>query len=98
MSENKETDNNQEDLVDIKSETEETISHSVVTPIIENGFLSSQEKLADIKKEWEDAKQRDLVINQDNDTEEGMPEPKISNDDEYSYPFGGWTNADNYNK
>ena len=29
---------------------------------------------------------------------EGMPEPKINRDDEYSYPFGGWMNADNYDK
>ena len=102
LSEENKIDNNQEILIEDEKvkkdeETSDTIIPSVISPDIETGFLSSQEKLADIKKEWEEAKQRDLVVNSDND-DEGMPEPKISNDDEYSYPFGGWTNADNYNK
>lgn len=87
----------QENVEEVE-ETEEVEVVSAITSSIENGFLSSQEKLASIKKEWEEAKQRDLSVNNSSE-DEGMPEPKInSNDDEYSYPFGGWTNADNYNK
>ena len=96
--EKEEVENNLADeVVEEEEDKKDMAIQSIITPTIENGFLTSQEKLADIKKEWEEAKQRDLVINSDND-DEGMPEPKISNDDEYSYPFGGWTNADNYNK
>lgn len=95
-----ETSNNEEfSMPEIFIEDKNTESvASAITPSIENGFLSSQEKLIDIKQEWENAKHRDLIINNTDNVDEGMPEPKISNDDEYSYPFGGWTNADNYNK
>jgi len=27
-----------------------------------------------------------------------MPEPKISKDEDLSYPFGEWMNVENYNK
>lgn len=64
---------------------------------LEQGFLNARERIADVKREWENIQQRDLSA--DNITEEeGMPEPKVGNDDEYSYPFGGWTNADKYDK
>ena len=73
---------------------------SAVTPELEQGFFSSGEKLNAIRQEWENAKQRDISVSKEPTfaPEEGMPEPKVGNDDDYSYPFGGWTNADNYNK
>ena len=73
---------------------------SAVTPELEQGFFSSGEKLNALRQEWENAKQRDISVSKEPTfaPEEGMPEPKVGNDDDYSYPFGGWTNADNYNK
>lgn len=64
---------------------------------LEQGFLTAQERIADVKKEWENIQRRDLSVDNVSE-EEGMPEPKVGNDDEYSYPFGGWTNADKYDK
>lgn len=77
-----------------------TISAPSVVDIagLEQGFLSAQERIAGVKKEWEETKWRDLSVNNASDEEEGMPEPKVGNDDDYSYPFGGWTNADKYNQ
>ena len=73
---------------------------SVVTSELESGFQQTQNQLADLKKEWEEAKQRDLSAQQEPvfQKEEGMPEPKISNDEDFSYPFGEWMNAENYHK
>ena len=73
---------------------------SVVTPEIEKGFENTQNRLATLKREWEEAKQRDLTARKEPsfDNDEGMPEPKVSNDENFSYPFGGWTDADKYNK
>ena len=69
---------------------------SAVSPELENGFQKTQSALADIKQEWEDAKQRDLSAIQEPSEKEGMPEPKINNDNSFSYPFGGWMDAENY--
>lgn len=74
---------------------------SVVTPEIENGFNQTQSQLADLKKEWEEAKQRDLSARKEptfEEEKEGMPEPKINKDEDFSYPFGEWMNVENYNK
>ena len=71
---------------------------SAITPELTAGFQNTQEKLASIKKEWEEAKQRDLRVVPTSAEEEGMPEPKISNDSDFSYPFGGWANENNYDK
>lgn len=73
---------------------------SQVTPELTVGFHEAQEQLEDIKKEWEAAKQRDLQSGQEQEKtlEEGMPEPKINNNEDFSYPFGGWMNTDNYEK
>lgn len=66
-------------------------------PSWESGFLKTKETLEEIRQEWEAAKQRDLsAAKEPEQTDEGMPEPKIGNDEDYSYPFGGWMNADNY--
>lgn len=82
-------------------ESKEEIS-SVITPELTAGFQNTQEKLADIKKEWEEAKQRDLQASREPEPsllpQEGMPEPKINKDNEFSYPFSGWMNTDNYEK
>ena len=79
--------------IHITNETQEP--PLVVSPDITAGFSSVQEKLADMKKGWEDAKEKDISI-QKGTTDGGMPEPKVSNDSNFSYPFGGWMNADNY--
>lgn len=71
---------------------------SVITPELTEGFQNTQDKLASIKKEWEEAKKRDLTATQKETNEEGMPEPKINNDRDFSYPFGGWMDTENYDK
>lgn len=71
---------------------------SIITPELTAGFQNTQDKLASIKKEWEEAKKRDLTATQKETDDEGMPEPKISNDRDFSYPFGGWMGAENYDK
>ena len=82
-------------------EVKEEVS-SVITPELTAGFQNTQEKLADIKKEWEKAKQRDLQASREPEPtlspQEGMPEPKINKDNDFSYPFSGWMNTDNYEK
>lgn len=70
---------------------------SIIHADLEGGFTKATASLSDMKQEWEEAKQRDLKAQKEvESTDEGMPEPKISNDGDYSYPFGGWMNADNY--
>jgi hypothetical protein len=69
---------------------------SIITPELTVGFQNTQDKLASIKKEWEEAKKRDLTATQKETDDEGMPEPKISNDRDFSYPFGGWMDTENY--
>lgn len=76
-------------------------SPSFSEPKIESGFLSAKETLNDIRKELEATAQRSLSATKELDIEselQGMPEPKISNDSDFSYPFGGWMNAENYDK
>ena len=70
---------------------------SIIHADLEGGFTKATASLSDMNQEWEEAKQRDLKAQKEvENTDEGMPEPKISNDGDYSYPFGGWMNADNY--
>ena len=74
---------------------------SKITPELTAGFQNTQEKLEDIRKEWEEAKQRDALSTKESthtEEAEGMPEPQINKDSDFSYPFGGWMNTDNYEK
>ncbi len=74
------------------SQNDETPSLSLVSSSLEENFLSTSEKLVDMRREWEDAK------NRDEQASESMPTPKVGNDEDYSYPFGGWSDVENYNK
>lgn len=84
--------------INLTKETSLSEETSAITPELTAGFQNTQEKLASLKKEWEEAKQRDLRVVPTSAEEEGMPEPKISNDSDFSYPFGGWANENNYDK
>lgn len=82
----------------LKKEDDEP-QFSVVKPEMETAFSSVGSRVHEIRREWESAKQRDMELSaQAKPEEDGMPEPKIDNDSEFSYPFGGWMNADNYDK
>lgn len=74
------------------SKDEEPSGLSLVSSSLEENFLSSREKLADIRREWEDAKTRNEKAS------ESASAPKAGSDEDYSYPFGGWSDVENYNK
>lgn len=50
---------------------------------------STQRTLNDLRKEWEDMRRA---------SQENEPEPKEEKNENFTYPFGGWTDESNYNK
>lgn len=67
--------------------------------MVENNFelTSTQRTLDNLKKEWDEMKKADeprVSIPQEVQT----PIAKTAQEETYSYPFGGWTDEDNYHK
>ena len=77
-----------------------TATQSIVSTNIEKEFENTQNRLASLRKEWDEVKLHELIVQKEPPlgNGEGMPEPKVGNDENFSYPFGGWTDADKYNK
>lgn len=69
----------------------------------EIGFTHTQKALNTLKKEWEEMKETrswEEPPASHCSTEEQKPHPssKQSKDEDFAYPFGGWTDVDNYRK
>ena len=59
---------------------------------------STQRTLDNLRKEWEDLKKAE-GSSYESTASENKEKPTAENDDDnLTYPFGGWTNEDNYNK
>lgn len=71
--------------------TEEEVAAPVICEEDKIGFTNTQKTLNSLKKEWEEMK-----------IAESKPavrkEPELTRDEDYAYPFGGWTDEENYRR
>lgn len=69
--------------------TEEEVAAPIIREEDKIGFTHTQKTLNSLKKEWEEMKKA-----------ESQPaprkEPELTRDEDYAYPFGGWTDEENY--
>lgn len=74
--------------------SEEEPSLSITPEPIAVPITNTQKTLNDLKKEWEDMK---MSSKQENNTP-SLQTPQNNEDENLTYPFGGWTDESNYNK
>lgn len=69
--------------------TEEEVAAPVICEEDKIGFTHTQKTLNSLKKEWEEMKKAET---------QPVPrkEPELTRDEDYAYPFGGWTDEENY--
>ena len=93
-------ENNSQDIILPKINTDEPPSFALNANVadkkedsIEISVTNTQKTLNNLRKEWEEMKKSSL----ENSVEDELP--KVVNSEEtLSYPFGGWTDENNYNK
>lgn len=69
-------------------------------PTLENSFelSNTQRTLDNLKKEWDEMKKADEPKLSTPQVTTLEPVAKLAKEESYSYPFGGWTDEDNYHK
>ena len=61
-------------------------------------LTDTQKKLNDLKKEWEDMKKPITASAAKAVGDDSLPEEKNEETETLAYPFGGWTDEENYNR
>ena len=92
-----------EDEKKAPDETPKTVLQESASQVFANAdeeamLTDTQKKLNDLKKEWADIKKPAAAMTAKAAGDDIIPEEKNEENEALAYPFGGWTDEENYNR